>query len=180
MRVYLPATTAVLAQLLADGELGPAPLTGFAVTPALREWYRDDDIEALEYAAMTEAARASLRLLAVDPGSARRRVVLAADAAEPDVAVRDDLDRGVVRLTKPVPMRSIAAVHVDDEDAEPSVAAAAQAVDAADLGDETAQDAVDDAEGFELAWYATQEIASLLASLGTGTGTDTGTGTATE
>ena len=58
MRVYLPATTTGLRKLLDTGELGPAPLTAFAVTPGLREWYLDDELEQLEYAAMSEAARA--------------------------------------------------------------------------------------------------------------------------
>jgi hypothetical protein len=42
------------------------------------------------------------------------------------------------------------------------VAAAARAVTAADLGSADAQDAVDDAEGFALSWYAPQELAALL------------------
>jgi hypothetical protein len=165
MRVYLPATTTVLRELLDAREFGPVPLTGFAVTPGLREWYRDDDIEALEYAATLEAARASLRLIDADPDAARRRIVLAADIDEGAVQVRDDLDRGVVRVTAAVPLSAIAAAHVDDSDAEGAVAAAAGAINAADLGDQAAQDRVDDAEGYELAWYATQEIEALLASL---------------
>ena len=83
MRVYLPATSTRLRQLHATGELGPAPLTAFAVTPGLREWYRDDDPEALEYAAMIEAARGSVRLIDADPVAARRRVVIAADMPDP-------------------------------------------------------------------------------------------------
>jgi hypothetical protein len=165
MRVYLPSTTTALRELLAAGELGPGPLTGFAVTPALREWYRDDDLEALEYAAMLEAARAALRLLDADPDAARRRVVVAADVDDAGVRIRDDLDRGVVRVAAPVPLAAIAAVHVDDGDATGTVAAAAGAITAADLGEEAAQERVDDAEGYELAWYATQEIEGLLASL---------------
>nr|WP_306291786.1 hypothetical protein [Microbispora sp. GKU 823] len=35
MRVYLPSTIPALARVVAAGELGPAPLTGFAVTPAV-------------------------------------------------------------------------------------------------------------------------------------------------
>lgn len=166
MRVYLPGTVSLLRSLVDTSEIGPAPVTAFAVTPALREWYVDDDLEALEYAASNEAARASLRLLAVDPAAVPRRVVIAAELPEPAVTVRDDLDRGVVRLAQPVAMRQIASVHVDDADAEPAVRAAAAVVDAADLGDAEAEDRVDDTEGFELAWYATQEIPTLLASLG--------------
>lgn len=165
MRIYLPATSAVLRALLDTGSIGPAPLTAFAVTPALREWYVDDDVEALEYAAMSEAARASLRLLDADASAARRRVVIAVDAPDRAVEVRDDRDRGVVELTEPVPLRTVASVHVDDADAEDAVAAAAGAIMAADLGDVAAEDLVDDAEGFELSWYANQEIGDLLAGL---------------
>lgn len=165
MRIYLPATTVTLRDLLRDGEVGPAPLTAFAVTPGLREWYLDDDVEALEYAAFTEAARGSLRLIDAEPDAARRRVVLAADVPDTGVTAVDDVDRGVVRLEAPVPLTSVAAVHVDDADAEATVAAAAEAVIAADLGDTGSQERVDDAEGFELSWYATQELAQLLGEL---------------
>lgn len=165
MRVYLPTSTSGLRALLDTGELGPPPLTAFAVTPGLREWYLDDVLEELEYAAMNEAARASLRLLDADPAAARRRVVVALDAADGDVEVRDDLDRGVVRLQSVVALTQVASVHMDDADAETAVAAAASLIVSADLGDQSAQDQVDDAEGYELSWYATQEIADLLDSL---------------
>jgi hypothetical protein len=162
VRVYLPATTTVLRALVDVGVLGPAPLTGFAVTPALREWYIDDDIEALEYAATLEAARASIRLLDADPAAARRRVVVAVDVPDTEVAVRDDVDRGGVQVATAVPLGRVASVHVDAADAEGAVAAAASVVIEADLGLRSAQDALDDAEGYELGWYASQEIAPLL------------------
>ena len=165
MRIYLPATATTLQSLLDTGEAGPAPLTAFAVTPGLREWYVDDDAEELEYAAMGEAARGSLRLLDADDSAPRRRVVVAADVPDGAVTVRDDLDRGVVELTAPVPLGAVASVHVDDADAEATVAAAVEAIIAADLGDDGAQERVDDAEGHELSWYATQEIAAWLALL---------------
>jgi hypothetical protein len=165
MRVYLPTSSAGLRDLLEHGEAGPAPLTAFAVTPGLREWYVDDDIDELEYAALTEAARASLRLLDADEATARRRVVLAADVPDEAVEIRDDLDRGVVRVTAAVPIASVASVHIDDVAAEDVVRTAAESMIAADLGDEAAQEQVDDAEGFELSWFATQEIALLLESL---------------
>lgn len=161
MRVYLPATSTVLRQLLDAREL-PGGQTAFAVTPGLREWYVDDDVEELEYAALLEATRASLRLIDADAGAVRRRVVIALDAPEAAVEVRDDLDRGVVRLGAAVPLGRVASIHVDDAEAEAAVTAAAAAIIAADLGDEQAQDRVDDAEGFELSWYASQEIADLL------------------
>src|SRR5579863_9444145 len=85
MRVFLPSTLPALAQALQAGHVGlvglvgSGPLPGFAVTPALREAYASGDTEELEYAALAEAARASLRMLAGDPAAPPRRVVLAAD-----------------------------------------------------------------------------------------------------
>ena len=162
MRVYLPGTTTILRGLHDSGEYGVAPVTGFAVTPGLRDWYEQGDLEELEYAALGEAARASLRLIDADPGAARRRVVVVADIADADVSVRDDLDLGVIRLARAPQLAELASVHMDDLDAEATVAAAATAIMAADLGDDAAQQAVDDADGFELAWYATQEIGALI------------------
>ena len=64
MRVYLPATLRMLRQLVEDEQLQPLSGTAFALTPAFRESYATGETEELEYAAMREAARASLRLLA--------------------------------------------------------------------------------------------------------------------
>jgi hypothetical protein len=167
MRVYIPTTLPGLAEAYKAGELGPVPLDAFAVTPSLREWYVSDDIEELEYAALNRAAQASLRLLALHPDVARRRVVLAVDVT--DAEVRYDPDRsldpsalGEVRLDKAVPLSKAAAVHVDADEAEPDVTAAAGALGAADTGDDDAQFVVDGAEDHELLWYATQEIPNLI------------------
>jgi hypothetical protein len=162
MRVFLPSTPPALAAALAAREIGPAPLTAYAVTPTLREWYASGDTEELEYAAMTAAARASLALLAADPAAPPRRVVLAAEV--PDAAVRplrDDDEPALVRLDAPVPWRLIASGHVDDDEAAADVRAAASACEAARKGDADAQFTVDGAEGHELLWYATQELADL-------------------
>lgn len=165
MRVYIPATSVALDGLARKGALGTPPITAFAVTPALREWYVDDDIEELEYAASGEAARACLRLMATDPAAARRRIVIAADVPDASVTVRDDLDRGVVHLQVEVPLAWCASIHADDDDAETAVAAAAEVIDAADLGEPSAEEVVDDADGYELSWYATQEIGDLLSQM---------------
>ncbi|MGK5173347.1 hypothetical protein MY526_23060 [Geodermatophilus sp. CPCC 205761] len=167
MRVYLPATTSVLRTLVDDGRLA-GPHTAFAVTPGLREFYAVSDagadVEELEYAALLTAARASLRLIDVDPTAARRRVVVAADV--PDSAVSDvenpDADRGAVRVTADLALRDVASAHIDGADAEDDVRAAVGVVLEADLGSEEAQFAVDQAEGHELAWYATQEIGAVV------------------
>ncbi|GHA69999.1 hypothetical protein GCM10010330_24100 [Streptomyces tendae] len=167
MRVYVPLTLSGLAEAHRAGELGTGPLVAYAVTPALREWYLSDDIEELEYAALNRAALASLRLLAADPATARRRVVVAADV--PDGAAAADPDRGLdpaalgeVRVTGPLPLAKAAAVHVDSADAETDVSAAAEALAAADGGDDDAQFVVDGAEDHELLWYATQELPNLV------------------
>ncbi|MEU6713090.1 hypothetical protein ABZ897_16535 [Nonomuraea sp. NPDC046802] len=163
MRVYLPCTLPALATAVQAGELGPAPLTGYAVTPALTEWYASGDTEELEYVALTEAARASLRLLAADAAEAApRRVVVAAEVPEGSVKAGADLtERARVRLAEPVPLAKVASVHVDDLDAVPDIEAAIAALPAADDGDDDARFTVDGAEAHELMWYATQEIPDL-------------------
>lgn len=167
MRVYVPLTLSGLAEAHKAGELGPGPLAAYAVTPGLREWYVSDDIEELEYAALNRAAAASLRLVAGDPGAARRRVVVAVDVPDGDAVA--DPDRGLdaaaigeVRIAAAVPLKKAAAVHVDADDAEADVTAAAAALGAADHGDDDAQFTVDGAEDHELLWYGVQEIPNLI------------------
>lgn len=156
MRVYLPLTLPALADALRKGKIDPAPLRAFAVTPALREAYASGDEEELEYVAMLAAARESLRLLAADPDAPRRRVVLAADAEATRAADPDE--PAAVVLAGPAPVSALVSGHIDDADAEPDVARAAEAVADADAGDEDADFTVDGAEGHELAWYAVQEL----------------------
>ena len=164
MRVYLPATLRMLRQLVEDERLQPLSGTAFALTPAFRESYATGETEELEYAAMREAARASLRLLsgelAEDEKAEPRRVVVSADAE--GATLRPDLDDAVVRLSGPVAWSEVAAVHVDSAEAEEAVHAAADVIDSADLGDEDAELALGDAEDHELAWYAPQEVPFLL------------------
>ena len=165
MRVYLPGTLNTLRGLVESGELWPPPLTGFAVTPALREWFRDDDLEELEYQALLEAARGSLRLLDADPTAPPRRVVLAVEVPDAAIESRPDLDRAVVRVTRAVPMRLVASAHVDAAEAEEAVRAAARVTIEADLGSDEAKFLLDEAEGHELLWYASQEIGPLVELL---------------
>ena len=181
MRVFLPSTLPALAQALQAGHIGPGPgsavtasavtgsavtasaVTGFAVTPALREAYASGDAEELEYAALTEAARASLRLLADDPAAPPRRVVLAAEI--PAGQVKPDPSHGEpgrVAITGAINIKDLASAHVDAPDASGDVKSAVQALSAADAGDEDARFTVDGAEGHELGWYATQELDYLL------------------
>lgn len=175
MRIYLPATAAQLRRAVDAGQVFAASGVAFGVTDALRSEYPGADDEELEYLAMTDAARASLRLLAAggaDPaadnesGGAERamRVVIAADADEATEYPQGD--RAAVRLAGPVPWRDVAAVHLDGADAAPAVLAAIDAVDAADLGDLDAEFAVGEATSYELAWYAPAEVEYLLRELG--------------
>ena len=163
MRVYLPATLSALAELHKTGRLTPAPLTAYAVTPALREWYTDGDSEQLEYAAMTDAARASLRLLAEAPEAPRRRVVIAAEVPDTQaVPMHDASQPGLVRVAAEVPVSWVASLHVDDPAVLDEVALAVELLGAAETGDEDAAFTVDGIDDHELLWYATQELPDLL------------------
>jgi hypothetical protein len=168
MRIYLPATLPALARLRETGEVdGSHSLTAHAVTPALREWYAESDLDELEHAAFLDAERASLRRLAADPNAARLRVVLSADV--PDDAVQpvagDDEDRSVVILSGIVTLDAVASVHVDEADATADVTAALAALLAAADGDEDAQFIVDSAEGHDLLWFDITELDDLLTDL---------------
>jgi hypothetical protein len=157
MRVYLPSTFTALTEALETGEIGPAPQPGFAVTPALREWYASGDLEELEYTALLEAARGSLRLLAAEPDAPRRRVVLVAEVDEDDLGKASG-HPAAVQVLSAVPLSHVAAGHIDAPDAAGDVRAAVVALPAADDGDDDARFTVDGAEGHELMWYATQEL----------------------
>lgn len=143
MRIYLPSTLTAVALALAEGEFRGGPRAAYAVTPALRARYGDDE-EELEYAAMSAAADASALLLAATPDEPARRVVIAAEL--PDAVVRPAADPGSlaeVVVEAAVPLKRVASAHVDDEAAAPDVAAGR-------------------GEDHELLWYATQELRYLV------------------
>jgi hypothetical protein len=163
-RVYIPATLQMLARLVADGELQPRSGTAFAVTPTLREAYAEGDDDELAEVALRDAALASLRLLGGDESDLpRRRAVLVAEVD--DAQPRPDLDDAVVRLAGPIAFDRVICAHVDNAAAEDAVAAAVDAIDAADLGDEDAELTVGDAQDHDLAWYAPQELPFLIELL---------------
>jgi hypothetical protein len=165
VRVYIPATLAMLQQLVADRSLHARSGTAFAVTPTLREAYAEGDDDELADVALRDAALASLRLLAGEGTSAfpPRRAVVVAEVE--DATARPDLDDAVVRLSGPIAYDDVIAAYVDNADAEPAVLPAIDAVDAADLGDEDAEFIVGDAQDHDLAWYAAQELPFLLELL---------------
>ena len=91
MRVYVPASLTVLAELATRGEL-PASTDRFVAA---------EETEEAEYDALAEAAAASAGLL----GAGGRRVVVVADLDDPD---------------GPVPITLVAAVHADAEEVDPA------------------------------------------------------------
>lgn len=177
MRVYIPATLAMLQRLVADGMMHALSGTAFAVTPKLRESYAEGDDDELAEVALREAALASMRLMAAegsvglersDPGNVTaelppRRAVLVAEVD--GATVRPDLDDAVVRLAGPISLPDVIAAYVDNASAEAAVTAAVEVVDIADLGDEDAELTVGDALDHDLAWYASQELPFLLELL---------------
>lgn len=167
MRIYVPATLPMLRRLVAEEVLHPLGGTAFALTSALRESYASGDTEELEYVAMRDAARASLRLLAIELSGDQpcwaRRVVIAVDTE--NAVARPDLDDAAVRVTGEIPFAAVAAVHIDDPEAEYAVRQAAAVVDDADLGDLDAEFVLGEAEDHELSWYDPSELAFMLELL---------------
>ncbi|GAA4450482.1 DUF6912 family protein [Phytohabitans houttuyneae] len=160
IRVYVPATLAMLSALRERGEISGAE--AHAVTPALREWYAEGDEEELEYVAFTRAAQGALRLLRHDPGAPRRRVVISADLPAGAVTREDrELGSSEVRLAAPVPLAAVAAIHIDGQGAADDIAAAADVVEEALAGDPDAQFTVDGAEDHELEWYDVSELETI-------------------
>jgi glycine/D-amino acid oxidase-like deaminating enzyme len=166
VRVYLPVTSTRLARALESGRIDSA--VAFAVTPALREWYAEGDLDELEYVALTHAARASLRLLAeetTEPAARdRRRVVLAADVPDSRAHSDPETDVAAVRVEGTVEWSAIVSAHVDDVDAANDVLAAVRVLEAADAGDDDARFVVESVDDHQLQWFATQEIAHLIDS----------------
>lgn len=152
----------VLRAAVEAGECGPAPLAGYAVTATLREWFAEGDAAELDYVALTDAGRAALQLLDVDAQAPRRRVVIAVDVPDGWVRARPEQGRSAVSVPEVVPWARIAAAYVDDAVAEPTVAAAAESVVAAELGSDDARFLVDEVDGHELGWYAVQELGPLV------------------
>lgn len=160
MRVYLALTVSRLRLALAEGRVESD--IGFAVTPALREWYVEGDVDELEYVAGLAAARASLRLLVEDTDQPRR-VVLAADVPDAGVRPAPDIDRAAVRLGEAVPITAVECGLIDDPTAADDVRRAGSALPPADAGDVDAAFVVEALEDHELCWYAVQELPAVVA-----------------
>lgn len=158
VRCYVPANRSVLADLVAGRPL-PAGTMAVAVTPGLLTATGSSpdtaDDEESEYAATLLAADRSVRLLDADDPRDRRRVVVAVDS---EVTDAEPGAPGEVRTVDPVPPARVAAFHVDTIEAAPLVDAAVRALEAGVAAD----DALDRLSAEDLAWYAPQELGSLL------------------
>jgi hypothetical protein len=169
LRVYLPLTSSSLRRAREEGAFGPAPLPGHAVTSALLEALGGAaDEEDAEYTAMTAAGLESLTLLGDDDAPAR--VVAAVDVAswEPRPGQGDP---SAVAVEFEVPLKRLAAVHVDGTDATAQVLAARDALRAeasADTGSDDLPEAVERCLDVELGWFAAQELDALLGDLALG------------
>jgi hypothetical protein len=156
MRVYLPATLPLLREWLATGSASPVG-AAYAVTPALREWYREGDIDELEHAASLLASVASLDLLAADPSAPLRRVVIAVDVDDAQV-IADLNERGALHLRGEVPSARWASALVDEVDSEAVVGAAVGLLRDASATADDVDFALGEAEDTDLGWYAIQEL----------------------
>ena len=163
MRVYLPSTFAGLQVLRDAAQIGPPPLHGHAVTPALRESYAVGDTEELEHVAQLAASSDSLSLLYEDASVPRRRVVLAVEVPDESVERADGGDESSVTVTAAVPMSAVQAILVDDPAAADVMDRASQAWAAAQTGDDDALFELDEAAAHDLMWFAGQELDQLLA-----------------
>lgn len=152
VRVFVPVTSSGLAALVADGRLS-GPLRAHAVTDAIREVWPEGSDEEWEYAAQAAAGVDSLALRG--DGDQPRRLVLAVDV--PDVApLAHESEPTLVEVTADVPWKRVASAHVDVVDL-PAAAVAAY------LSGEELPDEVDGVEiDHDLAWFATQEIRTLV------------------
>ncbi|QHO91431.1 hypothetical protein CWT12_09095 [Actinomyces sp. 432] len=154
MRAYLPATASDLSAVRIS------PRIAHAVTPALADAFPEEDQEGLEVSASLCAADSSVLLLAA-PGAeaeADRRVVIAADVEDAqvrEVPVVGDVLPGTVEVTAPVEWDQVAALLVDEAEAESDVRAAR-------TGDEAAFERAADAD---LLWYDVSERAALAQEL---------------
>ena len=164
MRVYIPATFGMLQALQDNGLLHARSGWGFSATKALQEFFTSGDLEEIEDVAFDDAALASLRLLAIgdEERFPHRRVVISVDV---DATEEPDMGESVVKLSGPVNLEDVAAIHVDIKESEEATAKAIEVVDAADLGDEDAELTVGDAQDNYMAFYHPDELAFLLELL---------------
>jgi hypothetical protein len=152
-RVYVAAAVSSLTGLVEAGSL-PTRGTGHAVTQAVRAGNPDGDDDEWEFEAYSDAASASLDLLDPTDGELRR-VVISVDLDPGDVQPLDGDVSTAVGLPAQVPLRSVAAVHIDDAEAGDVVARVLAGAPARLLDD------------IALAWFDAAEISVLVDQLAT-------------
>jgi hypothetical protein len=166
VRIYLPAASTLLRAWDAAGTAEPVDAIVYAVTPALREAYRDGDTEELEWVAQVAAGTASLRRLAADPRALPLRIVVAADVADSAALPGRVSDHpAALRLAGGVPRNAWASLLADDPQAaddQRQVAAAAEALRGGDVPGESPAELLEDVEAIELGWFGIQELPALL------------------
>jgi len=153
VRVYVPTTSTGLRALVTSGRVGEPPLRAHAVTESLRSADPDGGEEEWEYAALTAAAQDSVRLLRDDDEP--RRAVLVAEVrsvAPRSAPAAGSEDLTAVDVTSDLALADVVACHVDSDDATGDVRAA-----------RAGHAAVERCLRHELGWFATQEIAHLVA-----------------
>lgn len=160
-RVFVPATVPGLRAWLAAGSLPVSQ--AHAVTPRLRAALPEANEEELEYLAMQDAADACLRLLAEDPGAARRRLLLAGDLPVASTVSPPAGDEPLTMVRIGVAgrprMSDMVSLLVDDADACDAVARACEllAGDPAELAQ-----ALDDLAGFDMMWFDISELDTVV------------------
>ncbi len=163
MRLYIPSTVSRLREVWRDGLLTPAKDVG---TVGVLAWVEDhEDVEELEYLALQEAAAASLLLIVADRAVPVRRVVLAVELDQADLALPARPPEGSpsrVPIDRPVPLTSLVAVYADDVRDEGALQDAANALSHAGHDDPAARARVEAVRDIDLLWHATQEIPLVI------------------
>ena len=152
VRIFLPASLADLA----DPD-GLSPRAAHAVTDDLARALPGEDAEGLAFVALLAAADDCVALRAergAGDGSLPRRVVVAAELrSRASRSTRPEALPSEVEQPERVPWASVVSLHVDDEQAEPDVAAAI-------AGD---ADALERAAERDLLWFDISELDALRA-----------------
>ena len=168
MRVYIPATFSTLRGLNESRVITARSGYGFAVTPALLDFYTDGDEEEIAHAAFQDAAEASIRLLAIGDEETfpYRRVVVSVDVDDSVVTYQPENGESVVKLSLAhINLDDVAAIHIDVEASEADTKKAIEVIDESDLGEEDAELTVGDAQDNFMAWYDPEELPFLVELL---------------
>lgn len=168
MRVYIPATFGMLRELSDNRVIVARSGWGFAVTPALNEFYTAGDEEEIAHAAFQDAAEASIRLLAIgdEEDFPYRRAVISVDLEDAHITVAPENGESVVKLDPArIALEDVAAIHIDVESSEADTKEAIAVIDESDLGEEDAELAVGDAQDNFMAWYDPNELPFLIELL---------------